>query len=69
VCEDLRPESDEECARWWVGEGAVVKPDGWPMSTADEDEYCIDEAVRDIVRRMAAAGVGRFEDAGLIMSR
>lgn len=28
----------------------MAKPEGFDMSTADDDENCIDEAVRDMVR-------------------
>jgi hypothetical protein len=38
----LRPDSEDECARWWVaaaaGAGAMAKPAGLPMTTADAEE-------------------------------
>jgi hypothetical protein len=69
VCEDLRPESDEECARWCVGAGAIVQPE--PMSTADEEEYCMEEEemLRDMVRLRADAEADLLEAVGLMMSR
>lgn len=48
----------------------MLKPGAAPISTAEDDEYCcMDEALRDMVRRTGGACCGLWEAGEVMMSR